>query len=127
MECGCLQGIRLDDSSSPFHSFRDLPPDVLLAKGMRLVDPKKQTATVRSHDPDNTMATGKTTKDAVSEAFAAGLFSMSEIAFDVEHHYAIVQYDFWCGSLCGSGGTLVFEKIGGEWKRTDRECGGWVS
>jgi hypothetical protein len=94
---------------------------------MKLVDPKKQTAMVRSHDPDNTMATGRTVKDAVSDAFAVGLFSMSETAFDVKHHYAIVRYDFWCGSLCGSGATLVFEKIGGEWKRTDRECGGWIS
>jgi hypothetical protein len=122
-----MEGIRLENSSSPFHSFRDLPPNVLLAKGMRLVDPKKQATMVRSHDPDNRMASGKTVRQAVSGALASGLFSMSEIAFDVEYHYAIVRYDFWCGSLCGNGATLVFEKIGGEWKRTDRECGGWVS
>jgi hypothetical protein len=65
--------------------------------------------------------------DPVEEAFANGLFTLSEIAFDTESNRALVSYSFICGSLCGSGNTWVFEKIGGEWKRVDRSCGGWVS
>jgi hypothetical protein len=44
-----------------------------------------------------------------------------------EGHYAVVSYRFWCGSLCGNGSTLVFEKFDGEWRRTDRRCGEWIS
>jgi hypothetical protein len=36
--------------------------------------------------------------------------SLKEIAFDKDRHYAVVSYSFWCGSLCGHGKTMVFEK-----------------
>jgi len=55
------------------------------------------------------------------------LFSVSEIAFDQQHNHAAVSYSFWCGSLCGNGATVIFEKIDGQWKKTNRNCGGWVS
>jgi len=125
--CQCLQGITLENLSPALHSFHDLPPGVLPGKKMKLVDPETQAATVRANDPDRTMRRGKTVPDAVRDAEATGLFSMSEIAFDREHHYAVVSYGYWCGALCGSGATLVFEKIGGTWKNTNRNCGGWIS
>jgi hypothetical protein len=52
---------------------------------------------------------------------------MSEIAFDKDHRFGVVSYSFWCGSLCGNGSTLVFEKVDGVWKNANRPCGGWVS
>lgn len=110
---------------SAVRSFHQLPPDVLPRKNMRLVDPKKRAAIVRRNDPDN--AVGKSLKDAVRDAFATGLFSVSEIAFDREHSHALVSYGFRCGSLCGSGATVILEKVGDVWKKTDRMCGGWVS
>ena len=125
--CECLQDIYLEDSSPAFHSFHELTRDVLPGKKMKLVDPGTQAAIVHASDPDRTMRTGKSVAQAVSEAEAGGLFSMSEIAFDRDHRYAIVSYDFWCGMLCGNGATLVFEKSGSEWKITDRQCGGWIS
>jgi hypothetical protein len=94
---------------------------------MKLVDPRVQSGIVRSNDPSNTIRDGKPVKDAVEAAFASGLFSMSEIAFDKEHHFAVVRYSFWCGSLCGHGSTLVFEKVNGEWRNANRLCGGWIS
>jgi len=94
---------------------------------MRLVDASKQAIIVASNDPDRTMGKGESVEDAVNGAFATGLFSVSEIVFDSEHQHALVSYRFWCGSLCGSGATLVFEKVDGEWRSTDRMCGGWVS
>jgi hypothetical protein len=90
-----------------------------------LVDAKKQAAIVRRNDPDNRV--GKSVHDAVRDAFATGLFSVSEIAFDKEHQHALVSYGFYCGSLCGNGATVIFEKVGDVWKKTDRMCGGWVS
>jgi len=125
--CQCLQGISLESLSPAFRSFHNLTREVLPGKNVRLVDRNRQAATVRANDPDRTMRRGKTVEDAVRDAFETGLFSMSEIAFDREHHYAVVSYGYWCGALCGSGATLVFEKIGGQWKRTDRECGSWIS
>jgi hypothetical protein len=124
---GCLQGMELENLTSASRTFHELTPEVLPGKNMKLVDAKKQAQVVRSNDPDKTMGEGKSVENAVASAFATGLFSMSEIAFDKERRHAVVSYSFWCGSLCGNGSTLVFEKIGQEWRRTDRNCGGWIS
>jgi hypothetical protein len=94
---------------------------------MTLVDPKKQGKIVHSNDPSNTIRKGKSVENAVNDAFATALFSMSEIAFDKEHHFGVVSYFFRCGSLCGNGSTIVFEKVDGVWKNANRNCGGWVS
>jgi hypothetical protein len=123
----CLHGIQLENLAGFSRSFHDLTTDVLPGKNMKLVDPKRQSKVVRANDPSKTIRGGRSVDSAVEEAFATGLFSVSEIAFDKEHHYAVVSYSFWCGSLCGNGSTVVFEKVGGEWKKTDRNCGGWVS
>jgi hypothetical protein len=109
------------------HSFHDLPSDVLARKSMRLVDPSKQAKIVHANDPNKTIRGSKSVDKAVKDAFTTGLFSMSEIAFDKELRHAAVSYSFWCGSLCGHGATLIFEKIGNEWKKTDRHCGSWIS
>jgi len=126
MNCDCLQDIYLEDSSA-FRSFHELTADILPVKKMVLVDPRSQARIVRDNDPDKSMRMGKSVDQAVRDAESAGLFSLSEIAFDREHRYAIVSYSFWCGSLCGNGATLVLEKTGDRWKVTDRQCGGWIS
>jgi len=94
---------------------------------MTLVDPKQHAKVVHSNDPSNTIPRGKSVGDAVRDAFATGLFSMSEIAFDKEHRFAAVSYRFWCGSLCGNGSTIVFETVDGEWKDAIPNCGVWIS
>jgi hypothetical protein len=109
------------------HSFHQLPADVLPGKGMKLVDPKKQTRIVHSNDPSNTIRKGEPVKDAVENAFSTALFSISEIAFDKDRQFAVVSYRFRCGSLCGNGSTVVFEKIKGEWRNANRNCGSWIS
>lgn len=123
----CLKGIQLENLTEASHSFHDLLPDVLVGKGMTLVDPKRQAKIVHSNDPSNTIRNGKAIDNAVADAFATALFSMSEIAFDKEHHFGVVSYHFWCGSLCGNGSTIVFEKINDVWKDANRDCARWVS
>jgi len=123
----CLRGIQLENLPTISHSFHQLPPDILPGKNMQLVDAKRHAKIVHKNDPDRTMRNGKSVESAVESAFATGLFSLSEIAFDNGHRHAAVSYRFWCGSLCGQGATLVFEKVGDEWKKTDRNCGGWIS
>jgi hypothetical protein len=126
LSADCLQGIQLD-LAAVSHTFHKLSHDVLPGPKMKLVDPKKQTKAVRSNDPGKTIRNGKPVKDAVENAFFTGLFSMSEIAFDKEHRFAVVSYSFYCGELCGHGATLVFEKINGEWRKTGRHCANWIS
>jgi len=126
ISCSCDSGIPPETLLKASLSFHRLTP-AILPKEVRLVDPEKQGARVRANDPQNTMGQGKSVGGAVANAFANGLFSMSEIAFDSEHKHALVRFSFVCGSLCGSGATALFEKVGGQWKRNDRTCGGWVS
>jgi hypothetical protein len=92
-----------------------------------LVDAEQQNAQIRKNDPSRTMAGGKPVKDAVSAAFASGLLELSEIAFDKEHHYAVMSFRFVCGGLCGHGATLVLEKVEDKWKPTKRSCHEWIS
>src|SRR5215469_9122589 len=123
----CLKGIQLENLSTASRSFHELPPEVLPDKRMKLVDPKRQARVVHSNDPDHTIRKGQSVKDAVETAFSTALFSMSEIAFDKDHRFGVLSYRFWCGSLCGNGSTLVFEKVNGEWRNANRNCGGWIS
>jgi hypothetical protein len=126
-DCGCLKGIEPQTIVSAAHSFRILTKDVLAAKNIKLVDADQQAVIVHSNDPNNSMREGKSVETAVNIAFPTGLFSMSEIAFDEEQRSALVSYSFVCGSLCGSGGVWLFEKVDGVWKKSERVCGGWIS
>jgi hypothetical protein len=125
----CLKGIELQNLADLAHSFHDLTPQVLVGKNMKLVDPDKQLKIVRKNDPSKTIrsATDESVRSSVHKAFSTALFSLSEIAFDKEHRYAVVSYEFYCGSLCAHGYTIVFEKVGNEWHKTDRLCSGWIS
>jgi len=127
LECECLNGMQVESLLNAFHSFHNLTPNVLPDKNVKLVDAREQAVIVANNDPGKTIGKGNSVENAVRDAFATGLFSVSEIAFDREHQHALVSYSFWCGSLCGNGATLVFEKVDGEWKSTDRMCGGRIS
>jgi len=126
-DCGCLKGIEPQAIVSAVHSFRILTGDIMDGKNIRLVDANKQAVIVQSNDPNNSIREGMSVKTAVNRAFSTGLFSMSEIAFDKEQQRALVSYSFVCGSLCGSGGVWLFEKVDGVWKKSEHVCGGWVS
>ncbi len=122
----CLEGIQLENLSAIAHTYHNLPVEVL-GNRMSLVDPHNQAKIVRHNDPQNALSKSRSIDSAVKRAFDTALFSLSEIAFDKDHHHAVVAYRFWCGSLCGNGSTLVFEKVGNAWKKTNRTCAGWVS
>ena len=126
-DCGCLKGIEPQNIANAAHSFHVLTGDVLGGKNIRVVGANKQAVIVQRNDPSNSIREGKSLETAVNRAFSSGLFSMSEIAFDKEHRRALVSYSFGCGLLCGSGGVWLFEKVDGVWKKSDRDCGGWVS
>jgi len=108
---------------------------VPLSPKMILVDPDRQSALVKQNDPQQLIhrvidghdaLSDKELGESVTRAFATGLFTFSEVVFDKRHKYALVQYSFWCGSLCGSGELLVLKNRNGKWF-VNKRCGGWVS
>jgi hypothetical protein len=122
-EGSCIAGINLKnlpEAGQTFHMF-----DASLADGraIRLVDPSKH----KLKDPGKAIKKGDSVGDAVAAGFQAGLLSVSEIAFDEGHRFAVFKFSFICGSLCGRGGTLVFEKIDGTWKKSNRRCPSWIA
>ncbi len=122
----CAKGLDLEPAPSPVvHRFRmqDLSR---LGRNIALVDPTRQRKEVQDNDPERTAGQGKSIEDAVRNGFAHGLVTLSEIRFDRRHKSAIVSYGFYCGRLCGNGGTVVLEKLDGFWARKAR-CDDWIS
>ncbi len=124
----CCKGLDLEPASPTIvHRFRQQDLAQLgPSRTLTLVDPDQQKQDVRNNDPEKTVGDGRTIEDAVRNGFAHGLVTLSEIRFDKGHKHAIVSYGFYCGSLCGNGGTLVLEKMDGVWQRKSR-CGDWIS
>jgi hypothetical protein len=117
----CLEGIKLKSSAEAVVHM--LPTNIADGRAIRLVDSSEH----RLKDPGKAIKKGDSVGDAVAAGFQAGLLSVSEIAFDEAHHYAVFRFSFICGSLCGRGGTLVFENTDGRWKQSSRACPFWIA
>jgi hypothetical protein len=124
---GCLNGITLDDLEQLKSTTHKFSSDVSLPSSFRLVDPVKQLKIIKKNDPSRTISEGKPVKDAVESAFSTGILTLSEVAFDRRHEYAVLSFTFYCGQLCAHGETIVFQKQNGQWKRTNRTCRSWIS
>jgi len=122
----CLKGIDLD-AAPPESVIHEFDPKTPLRENITLVDPEEQERSVKENDPSRTIRQGQPVRQAVDRAFAAGLLTLSEVAFDKTHQYAVMSFRFVCGRKCGHGATLVFQKQHGQWKELKRDCGGWVS
>lgn len=134
-EDNCLRGIDLHKTRDAKPVVHLLDPAVALSPKMALVDPDQQNAAVEKNDPDHLIhraidnhepVSDKELEDSVKQAFATGLFTFSEIAFNSPHTRAVLAYSFHCGMLCGNGNKVVLKKVGGKWK-VAKSCGGWVS
>lgn len=129
----CLKGMRLGHATIPPMTHK-LEPSLVSNTKIVLVDPERQEAAIKDNDPQNLMKKAMDGHDKVTEqldeslkqAFQSGLFTLSEIVFDREHHRAAVAYRFVCGMLCGNGNTVVLKKEGQDWKVT-KKCFGYVS
>jgi hypothetical protein len=131
----CFQEFKIPVAKGSDHLVHRISPAVVSGTRIVLVDPDQQSETVAENDPqhvvkraidDHEEVSDKQLEQSVKRAFETGLFTLSEIAFDKEHRYAIVAYGFNCGMLCGNGNTLVLKKVKTRWKIAKR-CGGWVS
>lgn len=122
-----MKDIRLQSLAEARSTIHTIVSQMADGTKLRLSDPKRQLARIKSTDPSYTIRKGKPVDDAVRDAFAAGLLSVSEIAFDESHAHALMSCGFYRGGLCGHGGNLLFERAGGKWKISNASCGGWIS
>ena len=106
-----------------------------MKKNVVLVNGELQQKKVEENDPQKLMkraidggkrVTEKQLDGSLHQAFAAGIFTLSEIAFDKRHQHAVLAYSFVCGGLCGHGNTVVLRKAGGKWKQR-KTCRSWIS
>lgn len=124
-ECG--KSLSLEKAPNEVHRFGQSDLAQLGIEGkIHLVDPDAHARQVREHDPGRAIRNGGSVDEAVKDGFAHGLFTLGEIRFDKSHTHAVVSFSFWCGSLCGHGSTILFEKREGIWKQK-KQCGGWIS
>jgi hypothetical protein len=121
----CLHGIEFEGLRKAGSTIHIIDSRVIVPGKIVLVNPEKQSKVVKENDPSRNQS--KSVDEAVKEAFASGMLTLSEISFDKTHHYAVMSFGFVCGMLCGNGRTIVFEKIKGKWRETQRQCDGWIS
>lgn len=119
--------LKFDEPKQSGPTVHRLDPSLVVAGRIELVDSAHQSEKVRENDPSKTMREGKGVDRAVSDAFASGLLSLSEIAFDKEHNKALMSFSFFCGKLCGNGAVVMLKRVGRNWKVTKRSCGESVS
>jgi hypothetical protein len=116
---GCMRSFPKDSRAMEVHLF----PEQFANDRIRLLDPAKYKTSevgdfmLRREDLDN----------AVQAAIEAGLMNLSEVIFDRTHRLAALNFSFRCGRLCGNGGTVIYERSNGHWKRSKRSCGSWQS
>lgn len=117
---GCLRGLV---SSAPITEVHRFSTEFSGLHNIRLVDAK----THKIADPGKSIRNGSSVEDAVKAGFEEGVLTVSEISFDSKHRLAVFKYDFYCGALCGNGGTVIFELHGGKWVRSKLRCSSWIS
>jgi hypothetical protein len=123
----CLKGLSLETiAAGHVHRIRSEDAAQLSPFEIHLVDPEAQKKEVSENDPGKAIREGRQVDDAVRNAFAHGLMTLSEIQFDKSHTHALVSFSFVCGGLCGNGSTMLLEKRGDIWINK-AQCGGWVS
>jgi hypothetical protein len=123
---GCLEGLK-PEPLAEISGIHRLTPALFEGDKVRIVDAARQALLIAKVDPSRTIRDGKSVNDAVETAFSAGLLELSEVAFATGRQFAVMNFSFSCGGLCGHGGTLVFERTGQEWKRSDRSCSSYVN
>jgi hypothetical protein len=115
------------ESSSDFYAIHRLSPEMFRREKVQLVDAEQQQSLVTRTDPSRTIREGESVDKAVAMAFSVALLELSEVVFSVGRVFAVMEFSFSCGMLCGHGGTLVFERSGQEWKRSERSCHSYIN
>lgn len=118
-----MKNIELTDLADARQTVHLISVDISKGRPVKLIDRNKH----KVDDPGKNINKGDSVEHAVTQGFKSGVLSVSEITFDRAHRFAVFKYGFYCGSRCGQGGTVVFEKEGDKWKRSKRSCFSWIS
>ena len=102
-------------------SIADLRSVLGKSQSLHFINPK----TWHPLDPGALMRSGASVGSAVSAGMAQGLITLSAITFNRAHDIAVFNFSFVCGSLCGTGSIVVFQKTQSGWVQSKANCGGW--
>jgi|SRR5271156_5644422 len=130
MDADCSRSfgqMEFDSRKQPDPTVHALDPNLAVVGHIALVDSAGQSEKVKQNDPSKTMREGKSVDSAVTDAFASGLLTLSEVVFDKDHSKAVMSYSFFCGKLCGNGAVVLLKRVGRKWRVTKQSCGEWVS
>lgn len=123
----CLKGIAFDATGRTDSIVHEFDPKTALPGNIRLVDPREQQRSIKRNDPGSAIRQGQDVNSAVEAGFAAGLLTLSEVAFDKDRTHAAMSFSFVCGGLCGHGSTILLEKKDGKWRESKGRCSSWIS
>jgi hypothetical protein len=112
----CLSGIELENPSDALRTAHVFGPEITSGREFNLVDPLEQTKLLKQRDA----ASANQAKQAAPSENDINFLVFSEVAFDTKHRFAVVKYLLVCGEHCGSGATLVMERIDGRWTTGSR-------
>jgi hypothetical protein len=104
-------------------TIKNLGPVIGDLPRLRFVDPD----TWQPEDPGKLIAKGQSVEAAVATGVGHALLTLSAITFNDKHDRAAFTFSSACGSLCGTGGTVVFKKTSKGWIRQESTCGNWIS
>jgi hypothetical protein len=116
----CLQGFQLEVSDESTKAAHSIGSQVLRGRSIQLVGEQEESKILRQRDADVAAHGVDSTMDASGMVKDPGVLALSEIAFDKNHHFAVLKYVFLCGSHCNSGAVVVLEKVGSRWTGTTR-------
>ena len=107
----------------PGSKINDLTTVLGKPASVHFIDPKKW----RPLDPGALIGSGASVGSAVSAGMAQGLVTLSAVTFNKAHDFAVFNFSFVCGGLCGSGFIVVFYKTPKGWVQSKSTCGGYMS
>ena len=115
---GCLRDLRLTNLEDAQQKVHVIGLEIAAQSSVTLADPRHYKVA----DPGRAIKNGQSVGKAVADGFAAGIWFVSEIAFDGNHQYAVMKHTFYCGNLCGYGATAVYEKTPDGWVEEKTKC-----
>jgi hypothetical protein len=131
----CAKGLHFINAKDAAKIIHQIENAVIFSPKIVIVNPDAQSAKITENDPHKLVTNAgnipndefeNKLNDSVEQAFRTGLFTLSEILFDKDHRHAMVSFSFYCGTLCGHGGTFLLKKSGKRWL-IKKQCAGWIS
>ena len=112
---GCLHNLKLQPRSGEVHR---LPPEI-----MQFGAPESVTRRIAA--AGKLLPQSKRSKGTGPDGWVLTKFTLSEIAFDVTHHYAVFTFSADCNCRGGQGGTILYELHGRKWTESKIFCDAW--